>query len=606
MVIASFNLSDLNGNNGFALNGIEESYSGRSVSRAGDINGDDLDDLIVGAGPGGSGASYVIFGSDAQFPASLELTDLDGSNGFTISSSGSIDSGAGDINGDGLDDLIIGSTYEGPSYVIFGSDAQFPASLELTDLDGSNGFTISSSARSVSRAGDINGDGLDDLIIGNVYADPNGSRSGQSYVIFGSDAGFDAELDLSDLDGNNGFVLNGIKMDDRLGFSVSEAGDINGDSIDDLIIGAVNADPNGSRSGQSYVIFGSDAGFDAELDLSDLDGNNGFVLNGKFLDSSGVSVSGAGDINGDGLDDLIIGAVSADPNGINDAGQSYIIFGSSEKFPSSIELSDLDGNNGFALNGINPGDGSGASVSGAGDINGDGLDDLIIGAPSAYPNYLLRSGQSYVVFGFETSKPTPPPREAPIFGTPEDDELNIFDGSVIVFAGEGDDLVDASQSFGNNRIFGDAGNDGLFASQNDQLFGEAGEDILNAAVGSGNNRLYGGDENGILFAGVRDSLFGGNGDDIMFAGDAESFLNGDRGADQFWIANAALPSSPNTITDFELDADVLGIGGLGLNFDDLSFTQQGDDALIAAFDKDLVILSGIQVSDLNNDNFIFV
>ena len=213
-----------------------------------------------------------------------------------------------------------------------------------------------------------------------------------------------------------------------------------------------------------------------------------------------------------------------------------------------------------------------------------------------------------MVFGFETndSTPPPPPSGTPIFGTFEDDRLNIFDGSVIVLAGEGDDLVDASQSLGSNQIFGGAGNDDLFASNNDQLFGEAGEDILNATVGSGNNRLYGGDENDILFAGVRDSLFGGDGDDIIFAGDGENLLNGAQGADQFWIANAALPSSPNTITDFELDADVLGIGGLGLNFNDLFLSQQGDDALITTLDRDLVILSGIQASDLNSNNFVFV
>ncbi|MGK7918086.1 MAG: pre-peptidase C-terminal domain-containing protein [Prochloraceae cyanobacterium] len=193
-----------------------------------------------------------------------------------------------------------------------------------------------------------------------------------------------------------------------------------------------------------------------------------------------------------------------------------------------------------------------------------------------------------------------------VFGTPEDDELNIFDGSVIVFAGDGNDIVDASQSTGNNQLFGGAANDELFASSNNRLFGEAGNDILNAAVGTGNNRLFGGDEKDILFAGVRDRLFGGNGDDLLFAGDGESLLNGGQGADQFWIANAALPSSPNTITDFELDADVLGIGDLGLNFDDLSLTQQGDDALIAALDTDIAILTGIQASDLDSDNFVFV
>ncbi len=146
----------------------------------------------------------------------------------------------------------------------------------------------------------------------------------------------------------------------------------------------------------------------------------------------------------------------------------------------------------------------------------------------------------------------------------------------------------------------------LFASNNDRLFGEAGKDILNAAVGTGNNRLFGGDDNDILFAGVNDRLFGGNGSDLIFAGDGQNLLNGGQGADQFWIANAALPSSPNTITDFELDVDLLGIGSLGLNFDDLSLTQQGEDTLITALDTDIAILTEIQASALDRDNFVFV
>jgi Ca2+-binding RTX toxin-like protein len=611
---ANLELTDLDGTNGFALNGIGTDgvdQSGFSVSGAGDVNGDDLDDLIVGAigANNFAGQGYVVFGSPGGFPASLDLVDLDGSNGFTLNGINTGDnlghsvSGTGDINGDGIDDLIVGANraepngpYSGQSYVVFGSSEEFPANLELTDLDGTNGFALNGinkydfSGISVSGAGDINGDGFDDLIIG--------AYSNQSYVVFGSSEGFPASLELADLDGTNGFALNGVTQGDISGESVSGAGDINGDGIDDLIVGASGADPNGIyNAGQSYVVFGSSEGFPASLELADLDGSNGFALNGINEDDRlGLSVSGTGDINGDGFDDLIVGAPYADP-----AGQSYVVFGSSEEFPASLELADLDGSNGFALNGSFL-DRSGYSVSGAGDINRDGFDDLIVGAFAADPNGINNAGQSYVVFGFETEGPTQPP----IFGTPEDDELNISDGSVIVFAGDGEDLVDASQSSGNNQLFGGAGNDELFASSNDRLFGEAGKDILNAAVGTGNNRLYGGDGNDILFAGVSDRLFGGDGDDLLFAGDGESLLNGGQGEDQFWIANAALPSSPNTIADFELDADVLGIGGLGLNFDDLSLTQQGDDALIAALDTDIAILTGIQASDLDSDNFVFV
>ncbi|MCV6596001.1 MAG: integrin alpha, partial [Mangrovicoccus sp.] len=187
-------------------------------------------------------------------------------------------------------------------------------------------------------------------------------------------------LVFSDLDGSNGFILNGIDLNDLSGRSVSGAGDVNGDGYDDLIIGAFGADPDGiSSAGESYVIFGSGAGFDASLDLADLDGSNGFTLKGiDESDQIGRSVSGAGDVNGDGYDDLIIGAQYADPDGISSAGESYVVFGSGAGFDASLDLASLDGSNGFTLNGVDATDSSGYSVSGAGDINGDGYDDLII------------------------------------------------------------------------------------------------------------------------------------------------------------------------------------------------------------------------------------
>ena len=256
------------------------------------------------------------------------------------------------------------------------------------------------SGHSVSSAGDVNGDGFDDILIGAHRADPNGNSSGETYLVFGAAAGIPTSLDLSTLDGSNGFVMNGIDADDYSGFSISSAGDVNGDGLDDMLIGARRADPNGFSSGETYLVYGAASGIPASLDLSTLDGSNGFVMNGiNAIDSSGRSVSSAGDVNGDGFDDMLIGAIYAGSNG---SGETYLVYGAEEDpLTSSLDLSSLDGDNGFVLNGIDVGDKSGYSVSSAGDVNNDGFDDMLIGAFGADPNG-NRSGETYLVYGGDT------------------------------------------------------------------------------------------------------------------------------------------------------------------------------------------------------------
>ena len=373
----------------------------------------------------------MVFGSAADLPNPFELSSLDGSNGFVLNGEAQYDnagravSGAGDSNGDGINDLLVGALganangqSSGRTYVVFGNGTGMPAVLELSSLNGTSGFVLNGEAegdfsgRSLSAAGDINGDGMDDLIIGADGAAHNGGFSGRSYVVFGASAGLPNPFELSNLNGSNGIVLNGEVQGDDSGISVSGVGDINGDGMDDLIIGA----PGANASGRSYLVFGNSAGFNAVLELSSLNGSNGIMTNGAAAgDFAGFSVSAAGDINGDGIDDLIVGAYRADPLGNNSsAGRSYVVFGA-PRLPNPFELSSLNGSNGFVVDGEVFGEVSGRSVSAAGDINGDGIGDIVIGANGANANGIGDVGRSYVVFGrsntlfvdgFEADQPT--------------------------------------------------------------------------------------------------------------------------------------------------------------------------------------------------------
>jgi hypothetical protein len=432
---SNINLSSLNGTTGFKLSGttattVGGNRAGWSVDSAGDVNGDGLDDLIIGApytdAPGlASGASYVVFGKTGGFASNINLSSLDGNTGFRLSGAASLDrsgksvASAGDVNGDGFDDLIVGARHASPhgsesgaSYVVFGKAGGFASNIGLSSLNGTTGFKLSGAAaydksgRSVASAGDVNGDGFADLIVGAYDADPNGNSSGASYVVFGKASGFASNIDLSSLNGTTGFKLSGAAANDRSGRSVASAGDVNGDGFDDLIIGARDATPNGNGSGASYVVFGKASGFASNIALSSLDGTTGFKLSGAAFDGSGASVAAAGDVNGDGFADLIVGAPFADPNGGTDKGATYVVFGKASGFASNINLSSLDGSAGFKISGVELDGRSGWSVSSAGDVNGDGFADLIVGAPYADANG-VNSGVSYVIFGHATPPSAP-------------------------------------------------------------------------------------------------------------------------------------------------------------------------------------------------------
>jgi hypothetical protein len=612
---ATLELSALDGANGFQINGeAAGGYSGNSVSSAGDINGDGFDDFIIGAfhaSPNGvwSGASYVVFGKGSAFTSTFELTGLDGNNGFQINGEVTYDyagrsvSSAGDVNGDGFDDVLVGADGfgDGAAYVIFGKASGFGANLNLSSLVGSNGFEITGVADntgfSASSAGDVNGDGFDDVIVGADGADPNGSNSGASYVVFGKGTAFGGNLSLSSLDGTNGFRINGETAGDHSGHSVASAGDVNGDGLGDLIVGAYDADPHGGSSGASYVVFGKASGFGHTLALSTLDGNSGFQINGETAgDHSGYSVASGGDFNGDGFDDLIVGAEGADPSGVY-SGASYVVFGKASGFGATFELSSLDGNNGFQINGEAEDHRSGFSVAAGGDVNGDGFDDLIVGAYYASPNGAL-SGASYVIYG---SMPgTAVTRSGTeirndirggnfddvLSGLGGDDRLFGNDGDDTILGGDGDDISDAGagdddyrggsgedfvlEGAGDDHLRGGSGDDGLSGGDDvDDLFGGSGADHLDGGTGSdtlsggsGNDTLTGFDGNDTMLGSDGDDvMIAGNGDDRLTGGDGKDTLTGGLGADRFIYATAADSTSTghDTVKTADFTADKFDI-----------------------------------------------
>jgi len=460
---------------------------------------------------------------------------------------------------------------------------------------------------------------------------------------------FGPTFNLSDLNGSNGFAINGIGAYDSSGTSVSSAGDVNGDGFDDLIIGAISADPNGiTNAGQSYVVFGSNIGFGAGLDLSTLNGSNGFAINGiAAYDSSGTSVSSAGDVNGDGFDDLIIGAEGADPNGMSFAGQSYVVFGSNSGFGAGLDLSTLNGSNGFAINGIAVFDQSGFSVSSAGDVNGDGFDDLIIGAQGADPNGIVGAGQSYVLFG-QASTPTnqPPVANTDSATTAQNTAVTIAASTLLAndTDANGDSLsltgvsnaVNGSVTFSNSNViftpstnftgnasfnysisdgFGGTssaivsvavGGTQIGGSGNDTLTGTAGNDWLNGGNGNdslignaGNDTLIGGNGTDFLVGSAgNDLLDGDNGSDTLRGGLGNDTLIGGLGADVFVFA--ALEGT-DTITDFSLSNDQIGLTG-GLTFGQLSFS--GNQILMGS--DVLTVLTGVNTNTLTASNFLAV
>ena len=374
--------------------------SGYSVSSAGDVDGDGLDDLLIGApdyNQNDPGKTYLIFGSAiaAGGTFGLSLADAVFVGETAADSSGYSVAGAGDVDGDGLDDLLIGApnnadggAFAGKSYLFFGSTVSLGGTFNLSSADATfvGEDSVDYSGCSVSAAGDVDADGLSDLLIGAWNAAITGNGGGLTYLFLGSTVASGGTFDLSLADVTfSGGVGNG-----RSGSAVASAGDVDGDGRGDILIGDWANDIGGSGAGMSYLFLGSTIAAGGTFSLGAADA--AFMGEGTG-DRSGHSVSSAGDVDGDGLDDLLIGAPhNAEAGTI--AGKSYLFLGSTVAPGGTFDLSLADA----SWVGESIGGQSGQSVSSAGDVDGDGLDDLIVGAPDDNKSYLLL-GSTFVAGG---------------------------------------------------------------------------------------------------------------------------------------------------------------------------------------------------------------
>lgn len=370
--------------------------------------------------------------------------------------------GGGDLDGDGLDDVVVSAPFswigQGRIYVVFGRED--PSSITLTSVaSGDGGYVIYGDTPneyagwSVAVLPDLDADGIDDLAIGAGWASVGGSRSGRVSVIFSQD--FGASLALSEVLGVDGFAIDGAEPEEWAGWSVSGMGDVDGDGIGEVLVGAPQAtDVLPGAGGRAYVVHGKTDAAPVSLASVLAGAGGGFVMQGQPGDHMGLSLRSVPDLNGDGLPEVLVGSEMA----AGGAGRAYVVHG--QATPEPVALADVGaGTGGFGLQGAAAGVALGRSLDGIGDLDGDGVPEWMVAAPGpaftgdAVVHLLLGAGTGSLVLG-----PLPPDRGITLPGLAFGDDLGWSVAGLGDFNGDGwPDVALGAPSdggqFGNGAVY---------------------------------------------------------------------------------------------------------------------------------------------------------
>ncbi|MBN1335460.1 MAG: FG-GAP repeat protein, partial [Deltaproteobacteria bacterium] len=376
-------------------------YAGRTLSGAADVNGDGLPDLLVGAygsddGARGGGETYLVLGSEVRYSGSHGIDEADASwVGDTESEYTSLEIAlAPDLDGDGFDDIAIGTyrnsdvtTESGKVYVVYGASGGWTANTSLASADASwlGQGEYDHVGRAVAGLGDVDGDGYGDLLVGGCWNSDIAYRAGKAFLLYGGSTRWTPDTSLSEAQ----VVLAGSEEEEFAARAVAGVGDVDGDGLADFLVGAYGNDDGGTDAGEAWLFFGGSLSGEIDLDS----GADASFEGEAAGDRAGLVVASAGDVDADGYDDMLVAAYLNDRGAAN-AGAVFLVRGRASGLAPGTSLEEADA----VLTGEDAYDYAGRSASGVGDVNGDGFDDVLVGATGADDGG-TDAGRAYLVLG---------------------------------------------------------------------------------------------------------------------------------------------------------------------------------------------------------------